>query len=68
VEEGSARVVVPLGDITISVANVVSAIARVVLFWVRVRTPAQFDPRHLDVTDVVVAITRIEVIEHRFPL
>src|SRR5207244_1762315 len=65
VEEGIARVVVPLAAIAISVANVVSAIARVILFSVRARAAPQFDPGHLDVSDVVVAITWIEVIEHR---
>ena len=66
VEEGIARVVVPLADIAISIASVVGALARIVLFSVRARTTPQFDPRHLDVAHVVVAVTWIEVIEHRF--
>jgi hypothetical protein len=66
VEEGIARVVVPRADVPISIPTVVSAIARVVLFSVRARTTAQFDPRHLDVADVVVAIARVKIIEHHF--
>jgi sorbitol-specific phosphotransferase system component IIBC len=66
VEKTIARVVLTLAGIAISIANVVSAIARVALFLVRARTTAQFDPRHLDVADVVVTITRIEVIGHLF--
>jgi hypothetical protein len=67
VEEGIARVVVPFASVAIPIANMFSAIARVVLDSVRARTAAQFDPRHLDVADVVVSVTRIEI-EHRFSI
>src|SRR5436305_4063373 len=64
VKEGIARVVVSLADIAISVADVVRAIARIVLFSVRTRSTPQFDPRHLDVSDVIVAIMWVEIIKY----
>ena len=65
-EERIAWVVVSLAYIAISVADVVRAIARIVLFSVRARTTPQFDPRHLNVAHVIVTVTWIEIIEHPF--
>jgi hypothetical protein len=55
---------VPVTSIAIAVTKVVVSVARAALVAIRSRPTPQFDPGHLDIADVIVAIPRIEVVEH----
>ncbi|PYR13610.1 MAG: hypothetical protein DMF99_00935 [Acidobacteria bacterium] len=64
--EHVARIAVAVAPIAIAVTNVFIAVARIIRFAVRGRSAPQFDPGHLDVADVIIAVAWIEVVEHRF--
>jgi|SRR5213593_750502 len=66
VEEHVAWIDLAVARIPIAIADVLITVTRVVLFAIGAGTSSQFDPRHLDVANVVVAVTWIEIVEHRF--
>jgi hypothetical protein len=64
-EEYISRIVVSFARVPIAVTNV-ATVARIVWFAIKSRLMTQLHPRHLDVADVILTVTWIEV-EHGFP-
>jgi hypothetical protein len=61
-EEDISRIVISFASVSITATNV-ATVARIVWFAITSRLTLQFNPRHLDVADVIIAVTGIEV-EH----
>src|SRR6267143_1013412 len=59
-------IVVWFVTITITVTKIFVAIAEVIIFAIEFREVSPFNLRHLDVADVIVAVTWIQV-KHRVP-
>jgi hypothetical protein len=62
--EHISRIEIPFARIAITVVNVLIAITPIVWVAIRMYLMREVHPRHLDVADVIVSLTRIEV-EHR---
>ncbi len=69
IQENIARVVAPVAPIAVSPADIVIAVAGILVLAIGAGATSQLDPVHLDLTDLVIAIPRIApsriVVKHR---
>ena len=64
-EENISRIAIAFASLPVTLTHV-ATVARIIWFAIKSRLMTRVDPRHLNVTDVIIAVAGIEV-EHGFP-